>query len=150
MLSYVLAFLAPAAIAVKKTDTQEEKLPEFKPRWWYSPDRLDARPVVWSLKNRPHEWNWRNYALDGSPPTYSDMMLTHVPSQHHFWIGSAPYHYPRLDDDTICSCATLSGRWQMWQNPALRKAIREWVAQKRGNVFENFASHFVRPVDAQS
>jgi len=37
---------------------QEVKVnpPVFKWRWWYSDDRLDIRPVLWSLRNHPEEW----------------------------------------------------------------------------------------------
>src|SRR5258708_16177680 len=60
------------------------RLPTFEPRWWYRADRLDARPVIWSLKNRPEEWTV-NYG--GRPHYY----LKHHPTNHTF---SLPPDYP--------------------------------------------------------
>lgn len=78
----ILAFL-PAAIAavVRKPDTAEPpKLPTFEPRWWHKPGRLDARPVMWSLRNRPDEWEPAD-----RPPVW---LLRHKPSGHVFHIGA--------------------------------------------------------------
>jgi hypothetical protein len=43
-----LAFMLPASVVDNR-----ENLPRFAVRFWYRRDRLDARPVIWSLRNRP-------------------------------------------------------------------------------------------------
>lgn len=65
-----LAFLpAAVAAAINNVAVKPKPLPTFKPRWWYNPRRLDARPVIWSLYNRPEEWTVSNY--DGHHRPYT-------------------------------------------------------------------------------
>lgn len=40
--------------------------PVFGPRW-HSRSRLDIRPVLWSLRNRPEEWQQGEYTLIHAP-----------------------------------------------------------------------------------
>ena len=48
----IFAFMmAPALKQEVKVDP-----PVFKWRWWYSDKCLDIRPVLWSLRNHPEEW----------------------------------------------------------------------------------------------
>jgi len=130
----ILAFLAPMPAKVTKTETSA--LPEFKPRWWYKADRLDARPVIWSLDNHPEEWRVTH---EGN----YNLTITHIPSNHQFWSCLAMgYRLYRAD----CSCSSSSSRkWQRFQFWTVGRAIRQWVRNERAkeNIAENFHSHFV-------
>lgn len=91
------------------------KPPEFKPRWWFSSYRLDARPLAWSLENRPEDWRWGG----------GGYTIVHKPSNHTYWVGVGPY---RLFE-AMCSCHQSSrGRFQMFQQGLFHKAFKTWKA----------------------
>lgn len=131
-----LAFLTAAgAAAVADADTKPAELPTFRPRWWHREDRLDARPVMWSLRNRPEEWEWRH-----QPYT-----ITHRPSKHTFWVGNGWGFYSLYDAD--CSCTRSRGRFQRFQQGAFGRAFRQWRRQQAPIIDQaQFAAHFVRNV----
>lgn len=111
------------------------ELPTFKPRWWYRNDRLDARPVIWSLKNRPEEWE----PADRRP----HWMLKHKPSGHVFRIAFGP---ARLVAPTDCGCLQNSvGRFQRFQSWRLKWAAAEWISKNETPPVdhEQFANHFI-------
>lgn len=135
----ILAFLALAAAAKPaRTDAPPARpcLPNFKRRWWYSERRLDARPVIWSLKNHPEEWRYRFQSRD--------MLITHSPSRHSVWFL---FHMGyRLDADG-CSCSTRN-KWQRFQLFSVGRAVRAWRRwEARQNPTESidvqFRSHFI-------
>lgn len=109
-----------------------DALPVFKSRWWYSDKRLDARPVIWSLDNRPEEW-----VLLG--PGKDHERLCHMPSDHKLWTRGLI----KGDLQARCSC---SGRgWQIFQRASLRRAMNRWIRKHgaRPALAEQFAAHFV-------
>lgn len=79
----------------QKWDARESKPAPVFGRRWHSFSRLDIRPVLWSLRNRPEEWEQSEYRL------------THTPSQHTFWIGNGFWFYSLHDAN--CSCTQVSG-----------------------------------------
>ena len=122
-----------------KWDTKVDTLPTFKPRWWYSPDRLDARPVMWYLRNRPEEWE----PADNRPYWF----LRHKPSRHTFRIAGPAIGLASANCD--CSSRSDRGRFQVFQNIAFRAAVRTWMRQHERALrppidHEQFAAHFVR------
>jgi len=121
----MLALLAP--MMAPKSETEVTKAPPiFKRRWWYSAERLDARPVIWSLQNHPEEWQY----ID---PDYRNRIV-HTPSEHEVWTGSQQRYRLRAE----CSCS--SRNWQVFQAHLVGRAIRQWQAQQRE---QQFRSHFV-------
>lgn len=131
----MLAFLATVpAIKPEATEVEAPALPSFTPRWWYRSDRLDARPVAWSLRNRPQDWRWRT----------ENITLEHVPSRHVFWVGNGPMFYGLHEAD--CSCKSTRGRFQRLQarfvfGPAYRHWRNNHGRPRHDPV--HFAAHFV-------
>lgn len=138
-MSNMLAFLPAAVAAVLSTTTEKAEppaLPTFKPRWWHNRNRLDARPVMWSLRNRPDDWEWRN-----EPHT-----LRHKPSKHIFWVANGPGFYHLYETDG-CSCLSSSnrGKFQRFQQIKFWHAFRCWRRHQPPPVDQQqFAAHFVR------
>ena len=56
-------------------------MPTFPHRWWRSQNRLDIRPVLWSLRNMPQDWSIDQHTI------------THNPSKHEFWISNGFFFY---------------------------------------------------------
>src|SRR5690348_2170400 len=60
-----MAFMAPLPapkaqeLTLEPPKAEARPLPIFKRRWWHSKNKLDARPMIWSLYNHPEEWEWR-------------------------------------------------------------------------------------------
>jgi hypothetical protein len=131
MLSW-LAFLAPVALLPRTKN--EPKLPEFKRRWWYLNDRLDARPALWSLKHRPGDWERRGSGR-------YDLIVIHKPSGHRFLAYGG-----RLLDNR-CSCQ--GHKYQIGQSIKMTRAIAKWVRDHDRPahlaVNEQFRSHFIVP-----
>lgn len=114
-------------------DTALPEMPVvFKPR--RNQHRLDYRPVAWSLRNRPGEWQWRTL----------EITIEHIPSGHIFWIGAdAIYLF-----DADCSCRPASRvRPTLADRIRLRRALRDWRKSQRitPEVNAQFAAHFIRP-----
>jgi hypothetical protein len=134
------AFLwaAPAAVAAIAAIDVPAKLPTFKPRWWYSSQRLDARPVAWSLINRPEDWEWGRY------PNGEDgrLIILHKPSVHEFWVGSGRGFYRLHSAD--CGCSSTRGRFQHFQQGLFHRAFTQWQDAHSNYDTAHFADHFVR------
>lgn len=110
--------------------------PIYAPRWWYSRGRHDARPIAWSLRNRPQDWSIRH--ADGGDFAY----LTHKPSNHVFRVGSN--QVPVLERRTSCDCSYIQ-KYQQFQRRDLRKAYLHFLT-KDGTMATHFAEHFINPV----
>ncbi len=127
-----LALLAPLLPA--KIDSAVQMLPQFKPRWWYRRERLDARPVIWSLDHRPEEWklNYRGEDYEN---------LLHLPSGHSLY--SAPNI---LMGRLVADCSCRDRQWQIFQVFGVRRAIRRWQSAHGGSVTlaDQFRGHFIR------
>lgn len=132
----LLAFMSVPLVALRSFDAATEpQLPVFKPLPWFRDDRLDARPVAWSLRNRPDDW-------DEATPGYT---IRHKPSDHTFWIWNGKGYYSLYAAD--CSCTTRSdrGRFQRFQQGIFHRAYRHWLRHRPPPVdAEQFAAHFVR------
>lgn len=137
--------------AVEKTEAEEKPaLPVFTPRWWHKPNRLDARPVIWSLRNRPQDWKITDRTARPDSLRWRPTSMIHTPSNHMFWtwhLGT-----PRLYD-ARCSCNDQSdrGRFQPFQNRAFKDAVTWWLRNHGPKNpadlavdQQQFASHFVR------
>src|SRR4051812_43776307 len=98
----MLAFLAivPATRPATVETTEAPTLPTFASRWWYRPDRLDARPVAWSLRNRPEDWGWQHEGIT----------IVRKPSEHVFWVANGPMFHGLYDAN--CSCNRTNGKFQ--------------------------------------
>lgn len=130
----LFAFLAP--IAAKQPEASLS-LPTFQRHWWHRNNRLDARPVIWSLENRPQEWDLRF-------PGSALVLITHKPSQHTFDIGWGFAHLY----EARCSCnlrGDAENRFQLFQGLALKRAGRRWIRNslRRSHDAEQFQNHFV-------
>ena len=128
----ILAFMAAPAKADVET---QPPLPTFKPRWWYDPNRLDARPVIWSLENRPEEWECHRPGIF--------LHVRHKPSGHDFVADTVD---TGLVDDSRCGCRSLTnGRFQIFQSWLFRHAANALDESRRAaRDPAHFASHFVR------
>lgn len=129
------AFLAPMPTVAAKIERAKKLLPVFKARWWFKPDRLDARSVIWSLYNHPEEWRFTH---EGNP----NLTITHIPSKHEFWCcRTMGFRFYQAD----CGCSMSSRKWQMFQREGVAKAMRHWKRwhHQRENVSEHFQSHFI-------
>lgn len=135
-----LALLAPMIPA--KVEDKVAGPPTFKPKWWYSANKLDARPVIWSLENHPEEWE-----AAGNPSPGQSFNILHKPSQHLFWVSSV-LKQMNLRDGDHCSC---QGRaFQLGQSRTAYFAAQQWLynSAERGptgqEISDQFVSHFVR------
>lgn len=129
------AFLAMSAPAL---EAKSAPLPTFVRRPWYNPHRVDARPVIWSLRNRPEDWKY-------TWATHRNLTLTHKPSGHKLWASGVMGY--KIDSDS-CSC---TGRaWQFLQFFAMGRAVRAWKRWEAKNnpehhqLAEQFSAHFIR------
>lgn len=116
--------LAPDIHAAIAADAPKPTMPTFKWKWWYSSDRLDARSVIWSLENRPEEWEM---------PSYSSISVQHKPSAHRFSI------YGGMSAD--CGCSQL--RFQWGQRKRLGKAVTAFIRRQNTITQHQFQNHFL-------
>jgi|SRR5581483_4133358 len=79
----------------KKWDVQTSTAPVFGRRW-HSWSHLDIRPVLWSLRNRPNDWE------------QTEFTLRHKQSNHEFWIANGFWFYALYSTDS-CSCQRVRG-----------------------------------------
>ncbi len=130
-------------------------LPKFKKRWWWANNmvRLDARPVAWSLKNHPEQWQQIDHER-----------VMHLPSRHTFRTDNGPYALY----SARCYCQSSSARnygsfyygqslftfgatylqWREWDQGVGRNVPRSYESNEPKNVsgqtpHEHFAAHFV-------
>lgn len=108
--------------------------PTFKERWWHSKSRIDIRPVVWSIRNRPDDWE------------LSDYCFVHTPTRCSFWIANGKSQYklyraPELWSDTDPPFGKLSfiQRWQF------SEAFFDWKTKTAKNWRQLFSDYFVKP-----
>lgn len=129
-----LAFLMPAAAPVAKAITAEPKMPTFKPRFWYDPNKLDARAMIWSLDNRPQDWE------HSGEPSYG--YFTHIPSGHRFLDHT--WYQGGVLSNTDCDCSSRS-QYQFGHTRAVKNAMRK-LFDRTVNAWainEQFANHFI-------
>ncbi len=119
---------------------QPEGFPDISKPPWHSRNRLDIRPVLWSLRNRPQEWRRGNYTLD------------HIPSGHRFWIANGFFHYS-LYEANGCSCRRENhdGHFSLIQKIEFGAAYKAWRKSRepdRAQINAQFASHFILPLNS--
>lgn len=115
-------------------------MPVFKPRWWRSKTRLDIRPVLWSLRNRPEEWRQDEYTI------------VHMPSRHEFWTANGFFAYS-LYRSNGCSCQRArGGGFSLLQKFEFSAAWSKWIywdrsrqAATASEINAQFAAHFLAP-----
>lgn len=131
MSAITTAFVALLA-AAQSPPAEQPSVPVFPKRWWHSRKRLDIRPVLWSLRNRPGEWSVGEYRL------------LHVPSKHEFWIANGRGSYRLYHAD--CSCSSANRRFSFLQQFLFHSAFRDWQRLTRldqDDINKQFASHFI-------
>lgn len=121
-----------------KWKSETAQAPTFGRRW-HSWSRIDIRPVLWSLRNRPEEWHQDGYTL------------VHKPSKHGFWTGNGFWFYG-LYDSNNCSCTSRPshGRFsliQKFQFGLARRTVAR-LERTRANaelvgINSQFAEHFL-------
>ena len=133
-----------------RVDAPAPQPPVFKRRWWYSDHKHDGRPVLWSIENRPQDWEALDHQLAPiQPNTDRDAYyFRHKPSKHVFRV----FPYGRgfsLDDSTRCGCSHSSD-FQWFHAGALRRAYHKWTvahgidsASRHRRGAARFQSHFV-------
>lgn len=114
-------------------EVEDKHIPTFKPRWWYSRDALDLRPVIWSLENHPEEWRWDR----------ETSRLIHIPSKHEFADHTWSYIGGTLRSSAGCSCISSRHEYQIGHRAALVKAMRAFAEKRTPAVNDQFRSHFV-------
>lgn len=117
--------LAPDIHAAIAADAPKPTMPEFKKKWWHRSDRLDVRPVIWSMENRPEEWE--RYG------SVSAISVQHKPSNHVFNI------YGRMH--TTCGCSQLLFQWG--QTKRLGKAVTAFIRRQTVITQHQFRNHFL-------
>jgi hypothetical protein len=118
-------------------------MPDFRKGWrfWWRASRLDARPVIWSLRNNPQDWTVER------DDSYHRTIIRHVPSQHEFVVGSfRQSEYTRLLYSNGCSCHDAT-YFHTWQATPFKMAAHKYVLnQHRDKTLSNrdtqFRSHF--------
>lgn len=126
------------AVKVEDPPKKEPQRPTFKARWWHRHNRIDVRPVIWSLINKPQDWKlsrpyyyWRGH------------IITHVTTRHDFRVGKTPFSC-RMDDTTRCECQRQSngGRFQPFQKLAFWMAAKSFISKHEKVDQNHFANHF--------
>jgi hypothetical protein len=126
-------------------DTRQSSLdtrpqcPNFRPR--RNKYRLDLRPAIWSLRNRPEEWE------------FHAGFIVHVPSKHVFYAhgtcttnGFTDHKIGDLSDHhTRCSC-TCANRAPLRDRIRFRFALLDWRHRKEypdiEKRYHQFMNHF--------
>lgn len=124
-----LALAKGAETAAPKNEPEVEAAnnkPSFEPLDWFDPNRLDARPLIWSLQNRPNEWKEEDN-IRVSHDTWRNG-IKHVPSEHYFITEGFGLAYMTAN---YCDC-TRGPRtyFQRGQSRALKRAVRDWRQRK--------------------
>lgn len=120
-----------------KWNTETVPAPTFGRRW-HSWSRLDIRPVLWSLRNRPEEWQ------------QTEFTLLHKPSRHEFWTANGFFFYALYRADG-CSCTRARGGAfsliQKFQFGAARRRVarmeRARMSAELIGINAQFAGHFL-------
>jgi hypothetical protein len=128
----------------------EVKAPEVKPeqpslpiftRKWYHRFKLDIRPVCWSLRNRPEEWERQE--VNGNL-----IMFTHKPSSHYFYTNRF-HEGVRLRQETRCGCTAYANDFTALQRWQFSLAANDWWQLRQQveliETRKHFEEHFVGP-----
>lgn len=108
----LIAFLATLPALTKSTTPPA--MPEWQSLRYSKKQRLDIRPVLWSLRNKPQDWEWQR----------GRDTIGHIPSGHSFWVYSMDYH---LHNSTQCSCTQArEGRFSFIQRRQFGRAFASW------------------------
>lgn len=124
----------------QKSAQQIAEIPRFGRRW-HSWSRLDIRPVLWSLRNRPGEWEQGEYTL------------THRPSKHEFWTANGFLFYSLYRTEG-CSCQSVRyGKFSLIQKFQFSMARIGWrwrnpQSPRMAEINAQFAEHFIAPPTA--
>lgn len=110
----------PTATAIPAQIVAKPVMPEFRPKWYFSDSKVDARPMLWSLENCPEDWEPIGYH-NPKPANWSAVYgLRHKPSNHTLY---GIKYLPTLRAD--CGC---NGReFQPFQVGKVRLACRRWL-----------------------
>lgn len=136
----LLGFLVPVgSVNSNPYDTTSKQtmhsLPVFKRRWWHT-YTLDIRPVCWSLRNHPEEWE-----------IYDPFLIKHNPSNHVFY-NSSTMTFPKLYGlcEADCSCYS-SKKLTFIQKRQICSALKFWnnwsTNRTQPAIDKQFYSHFV-------
>lgn len=136
-MSTMFAFLATLPALKSKTPPV---MPDWSSLRQSKKARLDIRPVVWSLLNKPEDWKWG----------YNNYTIYHVKSNHQFWVTSGPY---RLYGADHCSCQQVADGtgFSIAQRYKFGVAFRAWKRWERTQrvvprveaINKEFRQHFV-------
>lgn len=100
-------------------------MPTFKRKWWYRADRLDARPVIWSLENCPEDWERHQHMRS---------WVRHKPSDHCY----------SSDGSMLagnCDCSRYGFQWR--QQKQLGKAVAAFIERQAAITQHQFQNHFL-------
>lgn len=115
--------LAPDIQAAVGADAPKPTMPIFKRKWWYLADRLDARPVIWSLENKPEDWEAP--AFTGS--------VRHKPSDHFYTSSGTMF--------ANCDCSHYGFQWG--QQRRLARAVMAFIRRQTAITQHQFQNHFL-------
>jgi|SRR5215469_195367 len=135
MSSIIALLTAAAAKAIEAVGkTKEVSPPRFEKFDGYDPNKLDARPLIWSLENKPEEWSYPGPRPDNHALAF---YLRHEPSNHLFNIS---WHENLCGLAAAeCSCHATSHQFQTGQALELYAAAVAWDKEM---IRRQFAEHF--------
>jgi hypothetical protein len=139
-----MAFIPIPGIAAEvkalEVNPEKPKPPTFT-RKWYHRFKLDIRPVCWSLRNRPEEW-------ERQVVNRNLIMFTHTPSSHYFYTDGS-HTGVRLRQETRCGCTAYANDFTAVQRLQFCLAADDWWRQRRqaelNKTRKHFEEHFVGP-----
>ncbi len=126
LLGFMSATFAPDIQHAVEAEKPKATMPEFKRKWWYRRDCLDARATIWSLENRPEEWE--------ANPLYWPGYVRHVPSDHI---------YSQHGNLIAHECGCSGYPFQRGQQARLAKAVRAFIARQTAITQHQYQSHFL-------
>lgn len=127
-----MSFFALMPAVAKISTTTAPALPVFKRRWWYSCNKLDARPLLWSLRNRPSEWYY--------VPEHFHSYFEHKPSKHRLTQVISLAMSRMYDWRLSAECSCSGSEFQLGQQQQINREIGRLLASR---VSAQFAAHFI-------
>ncbi len=121
--AFMSATFAPDIQHAVEAEKPKPVMPEFKPKWWYRSDRLDARPTIWSLENRPEEWR----------VVFQSDSVRHEPSDHYYTTYGTMF--------SMCTCSRY--QLQRGQQARLAKAVKAFIARQAAITQHQYQNHFL-------
>lgn len=124
----LLTAVAAKAIDAVTGEPKPKVMPKFEAPIHFHPNRLDARPLIWLLENKPEEWSYpyaRPISLD------SPFLIRHGESEHepnHDYV--ADLHESQLYR-ADCDCSHSSRRFQEGQSEQFHAAAKAWDAARQ-------------------